>query len=75
MKRKRVEELLQYAYIISMTWFCVLALLGWLLNNELIIYLGLPGLLFFPVYIGIIVYWEIKDQRKKKKRRREKELG
>ena len=73
MKEERFDELTQYGYILFMSLFIIIALAGWLLDDEFLVTLSVIPFLYLPVMVCVITMRETNKSRKRKKKKREKE--
>ena len=73
MKEERFDELAQYGYILFMSLFIIIALAGWLLDDEFLVTLSVIPFLYLPVMVCVITMRETNKSRKRKKKKREKE--
>ena len=77
MKQERFDELVQNGYLICMSLFIFFALLGWILDNEILIWVAVFFLLYIPAMVCIYCVQGTNDSYKdwKKKRKKEKRLA
>jgi hypothetical protein len=77
MKEKKLDDMLQLGYLISMILAIIFALAGLWLDNEFLIWLTLVMLLYIPAMVCVYCIQASNDSYKKwkKKRRKEKRLA
>lgn len=73
MKEKRFDELIQNGYIISMIFFMIFAVAGWLLDYGLLIEVSMIFFLYIPFMVCAITVFEVRKDRKREKRKRDRE--
>ena len=72
MKQKRFDELAQNGFLISGFLFIILVLLGFLLDNEVILIIGGLMLFYIPALLVAYCIWVARDESRKWKKKRRK---
>ena len=72
-KDERFDELMQIGYAVFGLIFVIFAILGWLLDIELLIWISVIFLLYIPFMICAVVIRYGNKERKLEKRKKERE--
>ena len=72
MKQERFDELVQNGFLICMSLFIVFALLGWFLENEILVWIAVIFLLYIPAMVCAYCIQATNDSYKERKKKRRK---